>query len=65
MSEVNLTVDELAQRLRVSVPTLNRWRGKGEGPKFVKTKQRVLYPLREVEAYEAAHTRQSTREGEA
>lgn len=58
---VYLTPKEAAERLRSSVPTLARWRSNGDGPVFVKFKGKVLYRLSDMEAYERANTRQSTR----
>ena len=48
-----LTETELADRWRVSVRTLQNWRWMGRGPRYLKIGARVLYPLEEVEAYEA------------
>lgn len=59
---INLTPLEVAGRLRSSIPTLSRWRSKGTGPAFIKSGGKVLYPLDKLEAYEAANTRQRTRE---
>jgi hypothetical protein len=39
---------ELAQRWRVSVRTLQRWRGQGSGPGWLKIGGRVIYPLPEI-----------------
>ena len=37
-----LTVEEAAERLKVSKHTLNRWRVTGEGPPFVKYGPRLV-----------------------
>jgi predicted site-specific integrase-resolvase len=58
---VHLTTEALAKRLHTSTVTLARWRGQGRGPRFIKAGNRVLYPLDEVAAYEAANARMSTR----
>jgi hypothetical protein len=55
---------ELAQRLGVQPCTLAAWRVVGAGPRYIKfgqTKQaRVVYPLAEVEAWEADHLQSNT-----
>ncbi|MDO5631635.1 MAG: helix-turn-helix domain-containing protein [Paracoccus sp. (in: a-proteobacteria)] len=38
-----LTVGQAAERLKLSVTTLNRWRVTGEGPAFVKMGRVVRY----------------------
>lgn len=55
-----LTPRELAARWRniVSLSTLDNWRSsQNRGPRFVKIGGRVLYPVAEVEAYEARNLR--------
>jgi len=49
-----LTLEELAERWRVSGRTLERWRAAGEGPPWVRLKGRVIYPAAGVHAYERA-----------
>lgn len=56
----HLSQIELAARWNISHRTLERWRGTGEGPKFIKLGGRVIYRLEDVEAYEAEQTRQAT-----
>lgn len=52
---VNLTSNEVAERLRVSKRTVDNWRQTGQGPRWLKVGgHRVIYPLTEVEAYETA-----------
>jgi len=48
MTELHLTPEELAARLRKTTGTLSNWRAQGIGPKFIKSWP-VLYPLSEVE----------------
>ena len=50
---------ELAERWRgvVTLSTLDNWRSQNRGPRFVKIGGRVLYPVVEVEAYEARNLR--------
>jgi hypothetical protein len=55
-----LTPRELAERWRniVTLSTLDNWRSsQNRGPRFVKIGGRVLYPVSEVEAYEARNLR--------
>jgi predicted DNA-binding transcriptional regulator AlpA len=54
MAEKHLTPLELAQRLGVSLRSIERWRTTGEGPAFVRAGARaVRYPLAAIEAWEA------------
>ena len=53
---MHLKPEEVAQRLRTSVGTLSNWRMQGRGPKYIKLGRKILYPLREVEAFETSHT---------
>ena len=55
-----LTVQEVAELLRVSVSSLNKWRLLGRGPAFVYVGQRVRYQHGAVAAYIAERTRTST-----
>lgn len=47
-----LTVQQLSERLGVAVGTLNNWRSEGKGVPYVRL-GRVLYPIEEVEKFEA------------
>lgn len=60
MATTHLTAEELADRWRMSPGTLQNHRTQGKGPKFIKFGRRVLYPLSEVEAYEAARLKGNT-----
>jgi hypothetical protein len=60
MATRHLSQIELAARWNISHRTLERWRGTGEGPKFIKLGGRVIYRLEDVEAYEAEQTHQAT-----
>ena len=51
----HLLEHELAQRWRLSVRTLQRWRGAGSGPSFLHLGRRVAYRLSDVERFETAH----------
>lgn len=57
-----LTPGELHVRLKrsISVRTLANWRCLGVGPKFTRAGGRILYPLAEVEKWEAQQTVEST-----
>lgn len=64
MSVKFLTAQELSDRYggRISARTLSNWRWAGTGPKFLKLGGRVVYPLRDLEAWEARRTVVSTSE---
>ncbi len=49
-----LTEKMLADRWVCSVARLQRWRTVGEGPPYLKIVGKVLYRLRDIEAYEEA-----------
>lgn len=57
-----LTPDELSTRWNgaISKRTMANWRSIGCGPRYVKLGGRVLYPVVEVERWEAARTVAST-----
>lgn len=42
---------EAARRSSISVRTLQGWRGKGRGPRFVRAHRKVLYPRLEFETW--------------
>jgi hypothetical protein len=44
----------LADRWACSVARLQRWRTVGEGPQYLKIVGKVLYRLKDIEAYEEA-----------
>lgn len=51
---IHLTPEKLAERLGTSLRSLERWRVTGDGPKFLRAGvRRILYPLAEVERWEA------------
>ncbi len=58
---VYLRPEEVAERLRSSTDTLARWRSRGTGPAYIKPRGKVLYALSEIEAFEQAARRTSTR----
>ena len=55
MTSRHLNQTELAERWDLSRRTLEQWRWQGKGPRYLKIGSRVIYPLPEVEAYEAAN----------
>lgn len=56
----HLNQTELAARWNISHRTLERWRWTGEGPRYIKIGGRVVYRLEDIEAFEAAQSRDST-----
>lgn len=59
MAGVNLTPEEVAERLHVSRGTLANWRVTGAGPRFIKWGRKVLYPISELEKFEKGNLRTS------
>ncbi|MCG9915439.1 MAG: helix-turn-helix domain-containing protein [Phenylobacterium sp.] len=57
-----LTVEEAAERLRLSVSILNKWRVSGDGPPYLKLGRRVLYGRDQIDAWVSASSRRSTSE---
>ena len=55
MTARHLNQTQLAQRWDLSPRTLEQWRWQGKGPRYLKIGSRVIYPLPEIEAYEAAN----------
>lgn len=51
MSGTLLTEPEVADRLRVSLACLRRWRLERRGPRFVKMGSRVRYPAQELDSW--------------
>jgi predicted DNA-binding transcriptional regulator AlpA len=50
--ERHLNETELSDRLRLSVRTLQRWRWKGKGPRYLKMGGRVAYRLIDITEWE-------------
>ena len=46
-----LTTEEAARYLRLGVSTLNQWRGKGQGPPFLRAGKKVMYLLADLDAW--------------
>ena len=51
-----LTDVQLAERWKLHRKSLIRWRGKGQGPPFIKIGGKVRYKMADVEHYEKANT---------
>jgi predicted DNA-binding transcriptional regulator AlpA len=64
MGKLN-SVEEAADKIGMSVSTLNKWRVAGFGPKFVKLGKRVLYRDEDLEAFITAGIRSSTSQESA
>jgi predicted DNA-binding transcriptional regulator AlpA len=55
-----LSVDEAAQYIGLARSTLNKYRGTGDGPRYLKIGRRVLYDAGQLDVWLAAHFRTST-----
>jgi excisionase family DNA binding protein len=51
MTGILLTEPEVADRLRVSLACLRRWRLERRGPRFLKVGSRVRYPTEELDRW--------------
>ncbi len=51
----HLTTRELAKRWQRGMSTLEYWRIKGIGPAYIKIGGRVLYRIKDIEAFEDDH----------
>jgi predicted DNA-binding transcriptional regulator AlpA len=56
---------QVAEFLGVSVRTLQAWRVRGGGPRYVKIGRSVRYQRRQLVAFQQSHTVSSTTEAEA
>ncbi len=54
------TEKDLAERLNVSVKTVQKWRQTGEGPEYIKLNRSVRYPFQGILKYELEHLKRST-----
>lgn len=43
-----LTTKALAERIGVTEQCLAKWRGTGEGPRFIRVQRRIMYDPRDV-----------------
>ena len=57
MMTMHLRPDDLSVRWHIATRTLDNWRWKGEGPRYLKIGGRVVYRLEDIEAYEAEQLR--------
>lgn len=60
MPTTHLNAELLARRWSLSPRTLERWRGVGQGPKFLKLGGRCVYRLEDIEAFETEQLRNKT-----
>lgn len=65
MTDIFFTPDALSTRWGVATQTLSQWRWNSKGPKYLKMGRRILYPLKEVEAFETKMLRLNTTEVKA
>jgi hypothetical protein len=56
----HLDQNDLAKRWHISPRTLEQWRWRGRGPRFLKIGGRVIYQLSEIESYESANLHANT-----
>ncbi len=56
----HLDQNELAERWSLSPRTLEQWRWRGVGPRYLKLGGRVIYRLSDVEVFEAQRLHAST-----
>jgi hypothetical protein len=49
----HLTTKDLIKRWKTKESTLSYWRWAGKGPRFIKTGRSILYPIEEIQAFEA------------
>jgi hypothetical protein len=57
ISRAFLRQTDVARRWWISERTLEGWRSRGLGPRYVKVGGRVVYRLADIEAFEAQQTR--------
>ena len=60
-----LTTADAARLLGLQPQTLAKWRWAGTGPRFVRLGRRVMYNLRDLEAFVEAGARESTSQNAA
>jgi hypothetical protein len=56
----HLTQEEVAQRFRISVATIERWRSESIGPMYLKLCGKIRYRLQDILAYEQDCLRRGT-----
>tara|TARA_Y100001938_G_scaffold127303_1_gene180027 strand:- start:42 stop:239 length:198 start_codon:yes stop_codon:yes gene_type:complete len=55
-----LTAKELAERWRVHVNSVERWRREGKPPDYILINGKILYNLADIEALESAKRKSAT-----
>lgn len=60
MNQKLLTPSELAAHWSINRQTLQKWRTKGYGPRYLKISNRVLYPMQAVLQFQKSSMQQST-----
>jgi len=55
-----LTAKELAERWRVHVNSVERWRREGKPPDYILINGKILYNLADIEALESAKRKSTT-----
>ncbi|MDE2029182.1 MAG: helix-turn-helix domain-containing protein [Alphaproteobacteria bacterium] len=60
MEEIHFNVYQLAKRWGLSPDTLDRWRQRGKGPRFLKIGGHVVYRIADIKDYEEQQLRQIT-----
>jgi hypothetical protein len=56
----HLDQNGLAERWLISPRTLEQWRWQGRGPRYLKICGRIIYPIYEIEVFEAANLHANT-----
>ena len=60
VAAVNMAERQAAEYLGVSVHSLRRWRVYGGGPRYLKMGSRIVYQIKELDAFQATCIRRST-----
>lgn len=60
MEEVHFNVYQLSKRWGLAPGTLDRWRQRGRGPRFLKIGNHVVYRICDIRAYEEQQVHQIT-----
>ena len=55
-----LTPEVIAQRWKVTTKTLEKWRRRGTGPKYLRVGGQIHYRPKEIELFEDQHIYQNT-----
>jgi predicted site-specific integrase-resolvase len=60
MAKILLTPEELSERWKLPLSTLDQWRWYGKGPQHLKMGKRIRYPLENIEKFEEQSLRSNT-----